>query len=84
MLENGIYEIIEKAATEDFNRPKGQPKGLLLTQFAEDANECGATFADWYKKIVIRQRQRRQRQVQRQRQTQRQRVNMTMTENAVA
>lgn len=49
-LENVVDEMLEKNAIEDFNRPRGQPKGALLKKFVEDVNELGITFSMWYKK----------------------------------
>ena len=49
MLQN-VDEILEKDAIDDFNKPRGQPKGVLLKKFVEDVNEIGLTFSVWYKK----------------------------------
>ena len=50
MLQNVVDEILEKDAIEDFNKPKGQPKGVLLKKFVDDVNSLGVTFFVWYKK----------------------------------
>ena len=50
MLQNVVCEILEKDAIEDFNKPKGQPKGVLLKKFVDDVNSLGVTFSVWYKK----------------------------------
>ena len=50
MLQNVVDEILEKDAIEDFNKPKGQPKGVLLKTFVDDVNSLGVTFSVWYKK----------------------------------
>ncbi|CAB4016317.1 Hypothetical predicted protein [Paramuricea clavata] len=50
MLQKVVDEILEKDAIEDFNKPKGQPKGVLLKKFVDDVNSPGVTFSVWYKK----------------------------------
>ncbi|CAB3981176.1 Hypothetical predicted protein, partial [Paramuricea clavata] len=47
---NVIDEILERDAILDFNKPKGQAKGVLLNEFVKDINELGVTFNTWYKK----------------------------------
>lgn len=44
MLQNVIDEILEKDAIEDFNKPQGQPKGVLLKKFVEDVNSLASHF----------------------------------------
>ncbi|CAB4006241.1 Hypothetical predicted protein [Paramuricea clavata] len=50
LLQNVIDEILEKDSFDDFNKPKGHPKGANLKKFVEDVNELGVTFSVWYKK----------------------------------
>lgn len=50
LLENVIDELLEKSVIEDFNRQKGQPKGVLLAKFVQGVNSCGIPFHVWYKK----------------------------------
>ncbi|CAB3977587.1 Hypothetical predicted protein [Paramuricea clavata] len=50
LLQNIIDEILEKNSIDDFNKPKGHPKGANLMKFVEDVNELGVTFSVWYKK----------------------------------
>jgi hypothetical protein len=50
LLQNVIDEILEKDSIDDFNKPKGHPKGANLNKFVKDVNELGVTFSVWYKK----------------------------------
>ncbi|CAB3998260.1 Hypothetical predicted protein [Paramuricea clavata] len=50
LLQNVIDEILERDAMLDFNKPKGQAKGVLLNEFVKDIHERGVTFNTWYKK----------------------------------
>ena len=50
LLQNVIDEILERDSIADFNKPKGNPKGLLMQQFVKDVNDLGVTFSVWYKK----------------------------------
>ena len=50
LLENVIDEVLERDVKQDFNRRKGQPKGLILANLVKGINYCGISFNVWYKK----------------------------------
>ena len=45
LLQNVIDAILEKDATEDFNKPRRHTKGANLKKFVEDVNNLGVTFS---------------------------------------
>ena len=44
LLENIIEEVMEKDSVNDFNKPKGHPKGVGLTNLVKAINDCGVPF----------------------------------------
>lgn len=50
LLENIVEEVMEKDSVNDFNKPKGHPKGVGLTNLVKAINDCGVPFKVWYKK----------------------------------
>ncbi len=49
MFQNVFDEVLERDAVEDFDKPKGHPKGVLLKKFVEDINDLGVPFSVWQK-----------------------------------
>ena len=41
--------MLERKAIEDFNRPRGQPKGVFLTNLVKGIKYCGISFNVWFK-----------------------------------
>ena len=44
--------MLERNAIEDFNRPRGQSKGVFLTNLVKGINDCGISFNVWFKTNV--------------------------------
>jgi len=49
LLENLIIEVMEKDSKEDFNKKRGEAKGLHLIKLIEAINNIGITFSIWEK-----------------------------------
>lgn len=45
-----MEEVQEKDAVQDFDKPRGQPKGELLSKLVEAINDCGISFNVWFKR----------------------------------
>lgn len=50
LLQNIIDEVLERDAVEDFDKPRGQPKGIYLTRLVKAINDLGISFPVWNKK----------------------------------
>ena len=50
LLQNIIDEVLERDAVEDFDKPRGQPKGIYLTRLVKAINDLGISFSVWNKK----------------------------------
>ena len=45
LLQNVIDEVLERDAVEDFERPRGQPKGVYLNGLVKAINDLGISFS---------------------------------------
>ena len=50
VLQNIIDEVLERDAIEDFSKPRGQPKGIHLSELVKAINSLGISFAIWNKR----------------------------------
>ena len=53
ILQNVIDEVLERDAIENFNRPRGQPNGVFLSNLVIGNNDCGISFNVWLKKVLM-------------------------------
>ena len=51
LMENLIKEVMERDNKEDFNKRRGEERGLHLKKFVKEINEAGITFNVWEKKM---------------------------------
>lgn len=49
-LQNVINEVLERDAVEDFEKPRGQPKGIFLNRLVKAISGLGVSFSIWNKR----------------------------------
>ena len=50
LLQNVIDEVLERDAVDDFSKPRGQPKGIHLSNLVKTINSLGISFSIWNKR----------------------------------
>jgi len=51
LLQNVIDEVLERDAVEDFEKPRGQPKGIFLNRLVKAiSGRVGISFSIWNKR----------------------------------
>ena len=50
LLQNVVDEILERDALDDFDKARGQPKGIHLAKLVKAINDLGIPFSVWNKK----------------------------------
>ncbi|KAJ7327833.1 hypothetical protein OS493_026112 [Desmophyllum pertusum] len=50
LLQNVIDEVLERDAVEDFEKSRGQPKGVYLNRLVKEINGLGISFSVWNKR----------------------------------
>lgn len=50
ILQNVIDEVLERDAIDDFQKARGQPKGVFIAKLITSINDLGISFSIWNKK----------------------------------
>ena len=50
LLQNVIDEVLERDAIADFQKTRGQPKGVYIAKLIKSINDLGILFSIWNKK----------------------------------